>query len=67
MTVSPTIAREPAATRRWRWVAPLLVVLGLAVLIMMPGLLAQRGGGDDDAHPMIQGAPFNVELSVPAS
>jgi hypothetical protein len=67
MTVSPTLAREPAANRRWRWLAPLLVVLGLAVLIMMPGFLAQRGGGDDDAYPVIQGAPSTLELSAPIS
>jgi hypothetical protein len=66
MTVSPTIVREPASARHWRWLAPLLVVLGFIVLIMTPGLLAERGG-DDDAHPVIQGGPADIERSARAS
>jgi hypothetical protein len=66
MTVSPTIVREPAANRRWRWLAPLLVALGLAVLIMTPGFLVQLSG-DQDAHPITQGALPHEGLATPAS
>lgn len=39
MTLTKAIARDPPRTRRFRLLAPLLVLLGLAVLAMVPGLL----------------------------
>ena len=39
MTLTEGIAREPPKTRRFRLLAPLLVLLCLALLAMAPGLL----------------------------
>ena len=39
MTLTEAIARDPPRTRRFRLLAPLLVLLCLALLAMAPGLL----------------------------
>ena len=39
MTLTQAIARDPPRTRRFPWIAPVLVLLSLALLAMVPGLL----------------------------
>jgi hypothetical protein len=39
MVLSKAIVHDPPAARRFRLVAPVLVILGLAVLVMLPGIL----------------------------
>jgi hypothetical protein len=39
MTLTKAIARDPPRTRRFRLLAPLLVLLCLALLALVPGLL----------------------------
>jgi len=48
MTLTETIARDPPRTRRFRQVAPLLVLLCLAALAVLPGLLVQIGAGEQE-------------------
>ncbi len=48
MTLSSTLAYDPPAARRFRRMAPLVVLLGLVALIMIPGFIA--GLGPDDAE-----------------
>jgi hypothetical protein len=48
MTLNDGIARDPPKTRRFRLLAPVLVLLGLALLAMVPGLLIDIGDGPDD-------------------
>ena len=39
MVLSKAIVHDPPAARRFRLVAPVLVILGLAFLVMLPGIL----------------------------
>jgi hypothetical protein len=39
MVLSKAIVQDPPAARRFRLVAPVLVILGLALLVMLPGIL----------------------------
>lgn len=49
MTLSKEIVRERPAERRFRLIAPLLVVVGLALLAMVPGVLFHVSNGDHEA------------------
>jgi hypothetical protein len=40
MTLSSDIVTEPAAERRFRRLAPVLIVIALAVLVMAPGFFS---------------------------
>jgi hypothetical protein len=51
MPVSREIARDPPGTRRFRLIAPMLVLLCLALLAMAPGLLVHIGTGAQDSAP----------------
>ena len=48
MTLNDAIARGPPKTRRFRLLAPVLILLGLAVLAMVPGILIHIGDSPDD-------------------
>ena len=48
MTLNDGIARDPPKMRRFRLLAPVLILLGLALLAMVPGMLIQVGEGPDD-------------------
>jgi hypothetical protein len=48
MTLNDAIARDPPKTRRFRRLAPVLILLGLALLAMVPGILIHIGDGSDD-------------------
>ena len=48
MTLNDGIARDPPKTRRFRLLAPVLILLGLALLAMLPGILIQVGESQDD-------------------
>ena len=52
MTLTKAIARDPPRTRRFRWIAPLLVLLCLALLAMVPGLLVHISA--DEREPAVQ-------------
>jgi hypothetical protein len=39
MVLTKAIMRDPPAARRFRYVAPVLVMLALALLAMVPGIL----------------------------
>jgi hypothetical protein len=43
MVLTKAIVRDPPAARRFRYVAPVLVMLGLALLAMVPGILVHMG------------------------
>jgi hypothetical protein len=49
MTLNDGIARDPPNTRRFRLLAPVLILLALALLAMLPGILIQIGERQDDA------------------
>jgi hypothetical protein len=49
MTLTPTIMRDPPWARRFRRLAPMLVILGLALLAMVPGVVVHIGHQPDDA------------------
>jgi hypothetical protein len=51
MTLTQAIARDPPKTRRFRLLAPLLVLLGLALLALVPGILIHIGDRTHDASP----------------
>ena len=51
MTLTQAIARDPPKTRRFRLLAPLLVLLGLALLALVPGILIHLGDRPHDAPP----------------
>ena len=40
MPLTKAIVHDPPAARRFRRIAPVLVILGLVLLIMVPGILA---------------------------
>lgn len=48
MTLNDGIARDPPKTRRFRLLAPVLVLLGLALLAMVPGILIHIGDSPHD-------------------
>jgi len=48
MPLNEEIARDPPRTRRFRLIAPLLVVLCLALLAMVPGMLVHISAGEHD-------------------
>jgi hypothetical protein len=47
MTLNEGIARDPPKTRRFRLLAPVLVLLGLALLALVPGILVYIGDKPD--------------------
>jgi hypothetical protein len=49
MTLTQGIARDPPKTRRFRMLAPVLVLLGLALLALVPGMLIQLADRPHDA------------------
>jgi hypothetical protein len=51
MTLTSQIAHDTLAAHRLRLIAPLVVLLGLALLIMAPGFFAGLGDDDDAAPP----------------
>jgi hypothetical protein len=48
MTLNDGIARDPPKTRRFWLLAPVLILLGLALLAMVPGILIHIGDSPDD-------------------
>jgi hypothetical protein len=48
MTLNDAIARDPPRTRRFRLLAPVLILLALALLAMAPGILSHIGDSTDD-------------------
>jgi hypothetical protein len=48
MTLNDGIARDPPTTRRFRLLAPVVILLGLALLAMLPGILIQVAERQDD-------------------
>jgi hypothetical protein len=48
MPFSEAIVRDPPLTRRLRLIAPVLVLLALALLAMLPGVLIHLGVGEQD-------------------
>jgi hypothetical protein len=48
MTLNDAIARDPPKTRRLRLLAPVLILLALALLAMVPGILIHIGDSPDD-------------------
>ena len=48
MTLNDGIARDQPKTRRFRLLAPVLILLGLALLAMLPGILIQIGESQND-------------------
>jgi hypothetical protein len=61
MSITSRIALDTPAERRFRLIAPLAVLLGLALLAMAPGMLA---GFSDDASSELAPAPM---ISAPAT
>jgi hypothetical protein len=53
MTMTSQIVNDTPAARRFRLIAPLVVLLGLAALIMAPGFIRGLGLGDDGGTPNI--------------
>jgi hypothetical protein len=47
MVLTKAIVHDPPAARRFRYVAPVLVILGLALLAMAPGILVHLNGTSD--------------------
>lgn len=52
MTLTKALARDPPRTRRFRLLAPLLVLLCLALLALVPGLLVHIGA--NGRQPVVQ-------------
>ncbi len=54
MTLSSTLAYDTPAARRFRRIAPLVVLLGLVALIMAPGLITRLNQDDGvRAHDVV--------------
>lgn len=49
MTMAATIGAEQPGARRLRRYAPFLLLLGLAVAVLAPGVIAESGSGTSDA------------------
>jgi len=62
MPLNSKIVHDPPAARRFRLLAPLVVLLVLAALLMMPGILAERGDQAPigAARPQAQDAPLDT-------
>jgi hypothetical protein len=60
MTLNEGIARDPPKTRRFRRLAPVLVLLALALLALVPGILIHIGDRPDD-EPVQSNEPFVYE------
>jgi hypothetical protein len=52
MSLKDRIARAPPKRRRFRLLAPVLILLALALLAMVPGILIHIGEGPD--HEPVQ-------------
>jgi hypothetical protein len=48
MTLNEGLARDPPKMRHFRLLAPVLILLALALLAMLPGILIYIGDGQDD-------------------
>jgi hypothetical protein len=48
MSLKVRIARTPPKRRRSRLLAPVLILLALALLVMVPGILIHIGDSPDD-------------------
>jgi hypothetical protein len=46
MPFSEAIVRDPPLSKRFRLIAPVLVLLALALLAMVPGVLIHLGAGE---------------------
>ena len=53
MTMTSQIAQDTPAARRFRLIAPLVVLLGLAVLIMAPSFFGGFGHDDGTGTPHV--------------
>jgi hypothetical protein len=49
MTLTQVVVLGPPETRRFRLLAPVLVLLGLALLALMPGILIHIGDSPHNA------------------
>ncbi len=49
MTLTEALARDPPRARRFRLLAPLLVLLSLALLAMAPGLLVHFSADEQES------------------
>ena len=49
MTLTQVVVLGPPETRRFRLLAPVLVLLGLALLALMPGILIHTGDSPHNA------------------
>jgi hypothetical protein len=54
MPFSEAIVRDPPLTRRFRLIAPALVMLVLALLAMLPGVLVHIGAGEHGATESVE-------------
>jgi hypothetical protein len=59
MTLNDRIARAPPKTRRFLLLAPILILLGLALLALVPGILIHIAGKPE--HEPAQ----NIEQFLP--
>lgn len=60
MALTKAIVRDSRAARRFRLIAPVLVILGLALLAMMPGILVHLSSGAEGSH--VQGIIHQLVL-----
>ena len=51
MTLNEGIARDPPKTRRFRLLAPVLILLALLLLALVPGILMHSADRADDELP----------------
>ena len=56
MVLTKAIVHDPPVARRFRLIAPILVVLGLALLAMLPGILVHVGSAPDESPPVSHSA-----------
>jgi hypothetical protein len=54
MPFSEAIARDPPLTKRLRLIAPVLVLLSLALLAMLPGVLVHIRGNEHGATESVE-------------
>jgi hypothetical protein len=54
MPFSEAIACDPPLTKRLRLIAPVLVLLSLALLAMLPGVLVHIGGNEHGATESVE-------------
>jgi hypothetical protein len=60
MVLTKAIVRDPRAARRFRRVAPVLVILGLALLTMVPGIVVHMSAAPDRSQ--VQGLIHQLVL-----